>query len=156
MLFSFEDSNLQLPESKSSVLPIRRKESIEIKVRFELTWFCFANKRLIHSTTLPLSSLPDSNRSYSVYKTDASPSMLKERIAVYTGFEPVIFCVTGRRGRPDSPNRPLWADRRDRTDSIPDWKSGAPPFMRYLLISTPCKNRTYDILHVRQALYQLS
>ena len=26
----------------------------------------------------------------------------------------------------------LWAGKRDRTDSISDWKSEAPPFMRYL------------------------
>jgi hypothetical protein len=28
------------------------------------------------------------------------------RLAASTGFEPVIFCVTGRRGQPDSPNSP--------------------------------------------------
>ena len=32
-----------------------------------------------------------------------------------------------------SPNR---AGSRDRTGSIPDWKSGAPPIMRYLLITS--------------------
>jgi hypothetical protein len=28
-------------------------------------------------------------------------------MAASTGFEPAIFCVTSRRGRPDSPNSPV-------------------------------------------------
>ena len=43
-------------------------------------------------------------------------------------------------------NNFLRADSRDRTDSIPTWKDGAPPFMRYLLLYTQMDSNLYPIL----------
>ena len=103
--------------------------------------------------------------------------------AVYMGFEPMISHMTGGRRRPDSTNRPnKRAGSQNRTDiigledrhnnryTIPAcsgvgrtrtanaclFKAALYQLSYDSIFSTPCKNRTYDLLYVRQMLFQLS